>query len=77
MAKLNTTTVNGSLKLPIFKFSDNNKYFMTTKNVFSSGKLTETVEDRVLWQNAIETQTAVGNSGIQLSHIITVITIIG
>ena len=63
LAKLNTTTVNGSLKLPIFKFSDNNKYFMTTKNVFSSGKLTETVEDRVLWQNAIETQTAVGNSG--------------
>ena len=61
--RLDTTTVNGSLKLPIFKFSDDNKYFMTTKNVFSTGKLTETVEDRVLWQNAIQTQTAVGNSG--------------
>lgn len=62
-AKLDTITLNGDLKLPVFKFSDENKYFMTTKNVFSSGKNAETVEDRIIWQNAITTQTSVGNSG--------------
>lgn len=60
---LGTTTLTEDLKLPVFTFSDNNKYFMTTKNVFSQGKQKETVEDRIIWQFAVNTQTKVGNSG--------------
>lgn len=69
-AKLSTAKLKGAMKYPVFTFEDNNKYFMTTKNVFSSGKLTESVSDRIIWQSAVETQTYAGNGEINIINLI-------